>query len=167
MLWPCTFFTPWAWHWERWGAPFIVSLKCARAQRLTQTSCGSGQMGLRRWRWVCSSWRTLSCSSKAIFSKGFTKDAPNQEDHTFLGPSTSRVSRQARKYHRRAGTDFVAVFDWCSMIIFDFGGMDEGSYRLAKGTWHQEGPHLPAHGTFRMLLLGMLITSMRRFGVIQ
>lgn len=103
----------------------------------------------------------------SMIDLAFSDKVPNEADKTCLGRSASRVSRQARKYHTEARTDFVAVFDWCSMIIFDFGGMDEGSYRLAKGTWHQEGPHLPSHGNFRMLLLGMLIKSMKRFGVIK
>lgn len=103
---------------------------------------------------------------KNMLSEAFSGRAPNPLEHTFLGSSTSRVSRQARKYHQEAETDFVAVFDWCSMIIFDFGGMDEGRQKLAKGTWHQEGPGLPPQATFRMLLLGMLIRSMRRTGIL-
>ena len=71
---------------------------------------------------------------KSMLVRAFSDDAPNTEDNTFLGPSTSRVARQARKYHVTTRTDFVAVFDWCSMIIFDFGNMDESKARLAKRT---------------------------------
>jgi len=100
---------------------------------------------------------------RSLIERAFSKKS---QDRTFLGASASRVSRQAMKYHDTTQTDFVAVFDWSSMIIFDFGDMDEGTYKLAKGTWHQEGPDLPSYATFRMLLLGMLITSMRRTGVL-
>lgn len=115
--------------------------------------------GLADMRPDTTSWE----DPRSLVDRAFSEDL---QDNSFLGPSASRVSRQAMKYHDTTKTDFVAVFDWSSMIIFDFGGMDEGIYKLAKGTWHQEGPDLPPYATFRMLLLGMLITSMRRTGVL-
>lgn len=102
---------------------------------------------------------------KNMIQKAWSESAPNTKENPCLGQSTSGVARQAKNYHKTGKTDYVAVFDWCSMIIFGFGGMDEGRDKLAKGTWYQERPGASPNATFRMLLYGMLIASMKRTGV--
>ncbi|KAI9873928.1 MAG: hypothetical protein M1830_010382 [Pleopsidium flavum] len=105
-----------------------------------------------------------SRSPKALVDRAYQT---NQRHFTWLGEGAGRLTRQALKYSGSAATDYVAIFDWKSMVILDFEGIDEGAYKLAKGTWFEEVPtQPPTHETFRMLLFGMLVKALRRNGLV-
>ncbi|KAI9674982.1 MAG: hypothetical protein M1817_001388 [Caeruleum heppii] len=91
--------------------------------------------------------------------------ASDSRTGTLLNGNAVVVAKQAQKYHNETGCTDVAIFDWDTMFIFDFFLMDEDSSppQLVKGIWFEETVHGRPHETFRMLLFGMLVRSMRRF----
>ena len=73
------------------------------------------------------------------------------------------------KYSDKCGTPDIAFFDWNTMFVFNFHGMDEDASDpvLAKGTWFTEELKDPRQGyTFRMILYEFLIRALMRQGII-
>ncbi len=93
--------------------------------------------------------------------------ATPDDGNSWLGSGARTLSRQMMKYSRRARTDFVAIFDWKALFIYDFSTMDEKNYQLARGTWFVEDPLASQTVTFRTLLMGMLIEALRRRGLLR
>lgn len=104
-------------------------------------------------------------SPRALISGAYSRRA--RQGFTWLREGASRLARQALKYSGSTGTGYVAIFDWKSMFIFDFEGMDEGEYELAKGTWFEKTPGGQSYETFRMLLFGMLVKALKRNGLVN
>lgn len=78
---------------------------------------------------------------------------------TFRGNAV-QLSKQAAAYAIRQKTQFVGLFDWDSMFLFQFGELDLGQRAIgdsAHGTWvEDESPTF-----FRKTLLGFLGRRLR------
>jgi len=76
---------------------------------------------------------------------------------TFRGNAV-QLSKQAAAYAIRQKTQFVGLFDWDSMFLFQFGELDLGQRAIgdsAHGTWvEDESPTF-----FRKTLLGFLVAA--------
>ena len=104
-------------------------------------------------------------SSKELVDSAYV--LRQRKDNSWFGDGARPLTQQMIKYSERAEVDLVAIFDWKSMFVLDFGSRDEGRYQLAKGTWFAEDDGNTARPeTFRSVLFGMLIEALRRNGVI-
>ncbi|KAK9362934.1 hypothetical protein V1504DRAFT_446912 [Lipomyces starkeyi] len=80
------------------------------------------------------------------------------------------LSKQAKKYYRSVHVPDIAIFDWNSLFIFDFAGLDEDAQDpiLARGIWFTESGSNPSEGeTFRTVLFGFLIRALKRYNIIE
>lgn len=90
---------------------------------------------------------------------------------TKLEHNARSVSKQARNYSQKGGTPDVAVFDWKSMVVYDFSIVSETleSPSPTLLTWFSEtGTNYVDSGnmkTFRALLLGFLLRALKRHGL--
>lgn len=76
---------------------------------------------------------------------------------THLKNNAITISRQPTKYSKLCPD--IAVFDWNSLMIFDFSTMDQDENCAAHGAFFQE----TSGATFRLVLLGWLITSLSEY----
>jgi hypothetical protein len=96
-------------------------------------------------------------------------DVFDTEVDTLLTGNAFWVSKQTRKYHEELGTADIAVFDWNTMVAFDFSGMAETAEnpKLARAIWFSEADKSHnQYQTFRAFLLGFLIRSLLRHNLV-
>ncbi|MCJ1260006.1 hypothetical protein MMC24_007846 [Lignoscripta atroalba] len=101
-------------------------------------------------------------------AKTMRDSAQGNNLHTHFRNNAVWLSKQARKYS--ASVPDVALFDWSTMFIFDFNGMDEDILNpiLANGIWFTESTSNHNQGeSFRTLLLGFLVRALVRHNIIQ
>ena len=84
--------------------------------------------------------------------------ALREPSSTFLKGNAVTLSQQAAAYAWKRNTKYVALFDWNSLFLYSFAGLDAKSETVgdwAYGTWIVEDPTT----TFRKAILGFLITA--------
>lgn len=96
--------------------------------------------------------------------------AYSRKNNTHFRQNAYWLSKQARKYSENVKVPDVAIFDWNAMFIFDFNGMNENAQNpvLASGIWFTESNSSAGQGeTFRTILLGFLIRTLRRHHLVM
>lgn len=83
---------------------------------------------------------------------------------TLLEGNAVTVSKQVTKYSSVCKD--VALFDWNSMMIYNFHGFDENASppKPARGTFFDE-QNPENRETFRLVLLGFIVRALERNGV--
>jgi hypothetical protein len=72
--------------------------------------------------------------------------ASGSDSGTLLTRNAYWLSKQAKKYYEGIHTADIAIFDWNSMVVFDFSGMSEAltNPKLARAIWVSEAGKHPA-----------------------
>lgn len=77
---------------------------------------------------------------------------------THLKNNAITVSRQAAKYSKLCPD--IAIFDWTSLMIFNFTSLNQEENSAAHGAFFQEST---SEATFRLVLLDWLIRSLSQY----